>query len=353
MGGPVKLTAAIDLYCDEMWHQGRFTSKRTETSYRHCLQVHAADVGNRDPRATGREDVKRTLSRWKHPNTQARNRSMLVSFYDWLMEEGFRKDNPARQTRRPKTRKAQVYRLTREEVTALLQAARSRRERWTIYLGICAGLRREELRLLQGRHFARDGWIWVSADIAKGSRERWVPVVGDLRPVVAEIRELRGDDEYVLAPEQFADPGWLGNSRPVERTDRPGDGKTIWRTVRRVAKRAGITADVGAHTLRHAFADHIARLADLQSAQSMLGHADLGTTQTYLGKPTLDDLAEAVAHVRFLPAAGYPPAGGPESQEWRRWESNPRSGSSISQSVIRDFGVVLRGLRERLGEAVA
>jgi hypothetical protein len=58
----VKLSAAIDLYCDEMWQQGRFTSKRTETSYRHALYVHADDVGNRDPRMTGREDVKRTLA---------------------------------------------------------------------------------------------------------------------------------------------------------------------------------------------------------------------------------------------------------------------------------------------------
>jgi integrase/recombinase XerD len=276
---------------------------------------------------------------------------MLVSFYDWLMEEGFRKDNPARQTRRPKPRKPQIYRLTRDEVTAFLLAAQTQRERWTAYLGICAGLRREELRLLQGRHFARDGWIWVSADIAKGSRERHVPIIMDLRPVVGEILERVDPDHFVFPATYTIDPP--KNTRLGEVPTEPCDGKTLWRTVKRVAKRAGITADVGTHTMRHAFADHIARLADLQSAQSMLGHADLGTTQGYLGKPTLDDRAEAGAHVRFLPPEGYPPEDSPEYRLWRRWESNPRSEPSISQSRIREFGLVLKGMRERLGEAVA
>lgn len=120
----------------------------------------------------GREDVKRTLRRWKHGNTQGTNRSKLVSFYGWTMEEGLRKDNPAQQTRRPRRRPAQKSRLTEAEVMAILGAAQGRRERRAIYLGLCAGLRNSELRGLQGRHFARDGLIWVSSDIAKGRRER-------------------------------------------------------------------------------------------------------------------------------------------------------------------------------------
>ena len=54
----------------------------------------------------------------------------------------------------------------------MLDAARGIRERRAISLGLCAGLRNAELRGLQGRHFERPGLIWVSADIAKGRRER-------------------------------------------------------------------------------------------------------------------------------------------------------------------------------------
>lgn len=53
------------------------------------------EPGNRDPRKIGREDVKRTLTRWKHPNTRATCRAALVSFYRWMVEEGMRATNPA------------------------------------------------------------------------------------------------------------------------------------------------------------------------------------------------------------------------------------------------------------------
>ena len=62
-------------------------------------EVELVAFSNRDPARVGREDVKRTLRRWASPNTQGTNRAKLVSFYDWAMEEGIRRDNPARQTR--------------------------------------------------------------------------------------------------------------------------------------------------------------------------------------------------------------------------------------------------------------
>jgi hypothetical protein len=54
-------------------------------------------------------------------------------------------------------------------------------------LGVCAGIRNYELRHLQRRHFERPGWVHVSGDIAKGGRERWVPVLPELEPIVAEV----------------------------------------------------------------------------------------------------------------------------------------------------------------------
>lgn len=202
----MRFDEAVDLYIADMQAQGRLNSHVSVVGYRATLRAHGEDLGNRDPKYAGREDVKRTLRRWKHANTQGTNRAKLVSFYDWTMEEGIRKDNPARQTRRPRRRPVPKSRLTEREVVAILAAASGRRERRAIYLGLCAGLRNSELRGLQGRHFVRDGWILVSADIAKGARERTVPVIADLAPIVDEIRANVALEEYVLPAQRFRDP---------------------------------------------------------------------------------------------------------------------------------------------------
>ena len=304
----MSFSGAIDDFLADRTSAGDLRSERSVDTYRRALQAFADSVNNRSLKLVGREDVKRHLRRYQHPNTQRRHRSMLVSFFDWAMEEGHRKDNPARQTRAPKARPVTVPRLTRDEVARFLEAAGTREERWIAYIGVCAGLRRNELRLLQGRHFSRPGYVWVSSDIAKGQRERHVPVLNALKPVVAEIVERVGQDEYVF-------PGYKpGPANPGRNTLRPrdpsipGDGKNIWRAVNRVGKRAGIPVTVGPHTMRHAFADHIARYAPggIRTAQLLLGHADVSTTQGYLGDPTLDEITAMVAEIDFLSASSDP-----------------------------------------------
>ncbi len=111
---------AVDRYIVDMWAQGRMRSPTTERSYRSILARHLEDVENRDPRYVGRTDVKRTLARWANPDTQRVGRAVLVSFYDWTMEEGYRKHNPARQTRPAKKQPTHVYRLLRDEAVAML-----------------------------------------------------------------------------------------------------------------------------------------------------------------------------------------------------------------------------------------
>jgi site-specific recombinase XerD len=202
----VRFVRAIDAYIDDQRAEGRINSQHTEREYRYVLGRLGEDVDNRDPAYTNRHDVKRTLAHWQHPNPRSKHRSILVSFYDWTIEEDLRPSNPARQTKRPRRRQPQRYRLTRAEAVALLAAARGQRERWLTYLGICAGLRRQELRGMQGVHFRRPGWVWVSADIGKDGKERWIPVITDLEPIVAEITRNVADDEYVLPAQRFRDP---------------------------------------------------------------------------------------------------------------------------------------------------
>jgi integrase len=288
---------AIDLYIADMQVQGRLNSPSSVRGYRSTLVAHAEDIQNRDPSYVGREDVKCAFRRWPNANTQGTNRSKLVSFYGWTMEEGLRKDNPASQTRRPRRRAADKYRLTEAEVIAILAAAQGPRERRAIFLGLCAGLRNAELRGLQGRHFGRDGLVWVSADIAKGRRERWVPVIEDLVPIVTEIRAEVGCDEYVLPAQRFRNPPF--NTARQDLRLRPSSTQALRQLVMRVTKRAGIVAHVRPHDLRHAYAEHIARKTDTRIAQHLLGHAHLGTTDTYLGRPRLDDMVAAVQGVTY------------------------------------------------------
>lgn len=300
---------AIDLYLTDQQATGRINSPRTVRSYRDTLWLHAEDVDNRSPHVTNRDDVKRTLRRWSHPNSQRTNRSILVSFYRWAVEEGIRPNNPAEQTRRPKRRPTQVYRLTRDEALSLLAAATDHVEQRAIHLGVLAGLRSAELRGLQGRHFRRAGFVWVSADIAKGNRERYVPVLPELAATWAEIAGSVKDDEYALPAQRWRDPG--KNTVRTQLTLRPMSPQGLYYLVKRVGVRAGLKeSDIHPHVLRHAYGDHIAKHAGLLVAQAVMGHASVQTTRdAYVGQVSLDDLAEAIANIRF----GYTPADTPKT----------------------------------------
>jgi site-specific recombinase XerD len=325
----MRMTDAIASYLADMKHEGRIRSAGTERAYYDTLKWHADDAGNRDPRTIGRNDIKTTLKRWPNPNTQRTRRSILISFYRWTVEEGHRKDNPAEQTRTPRAQPTTIYRLNEQECRDLLALDGTQFERWIIHLGLCAGLRRDELRGLRGRHFERHGFVWVSADIAKGGKERWVPIIGDLAPIVQEIQQTVHPHEYVLCG---VVTGLAGPSRTRyyrEYRDRPMSPSHIYDTVVTAGQRAGIATAIHPHLLRHAFGDHIARLAGLHVAQALMGHADPATTHNYTGSVPLDELATAVQGASFL---ATPLGDPPKNQSYRYGDSNSgfRTGSTGS-----------------------
>jgi integrase/recombinase XerC len=279
---------AIDAYIRDQRAFGRCNSRHTAYAYTFALRCHHEDIGARSPLQTDREDIKRTLERW-HGNSQYRNHSVLISFYDWAMQEGLRESNPARQVRRTKLHAPSVYRLTRAEAAAMMDATGTPRERRIIYIGLLTGARVGELAALQIRHLERPGWVWFSEDIAKGKHERWVPVLPELEPVIAEVVENIGAQAFVIPTRNQA----RGAPEPISRT-------SVNRIIKAIGRRAGIAANIHAHLLRHSFGDHIAKYAGLRAAQALMGHASVETTaRVYTGQPDLDELAGSVQGFRY------------------------------------------------------
>jgi integrase len=230
----------------------------------------------------------------------------------------------------------------------MLLACQGELEQRAIYIGVCAGLRSTELRSLRGQHFQRPGFIWVSADIAKGGRERWVPVIADLQTVVNDVLTTVGDDEFVLPAQRWRDPGTNTERRSL--SSRPMSAQALYYLVGRVAARAGIQAHVHPHLMRHAYGDHIAKHAGLLIAQAVLGHASVETTRsTYVGRVTLDELAAAVNDVSYT-QIGLPPA--KEAQMPRKAPTRFELVQTAPRPISRDLGGLLLRLREAFANAV-
>lgn len=296
----MRFNEATDSFIADWRAEGRINSALTERVYRGKLDHLSAMVDNRDPAKVGGPDLKRALGRWEGESRRQAH-AIYRSFFRWAMTEGMRANNPADMIRSTKPKAPQIARLTREEGARLLVVSREhRRERWLVHLGCCAGLRSQELRGLQGRHFARPGFVWVSPDIGKGAKERWVPVIADLEPVVEEILTLVGLEEFVLPGQRSAGHPTPGIMRD---TQRPVSASTIYNTVIALGERAGIGVRVTPHSMRHLFSTYVARHGGILVAKALLGHADISTTQRYTDAPTLDELAVSMHGFSFFGAA--------------------------------------------------
>lgn len=226
------------------------------------------------------------------PATQARRRSAVRQFCRFVLAEGWRDDDPSRRLDAPRKGRPLPKILSREEIERLLAAAdrlegkAGLRLRTLMELAYASGLRVSELLALKVGAVRRDpAFLIVNG---KGGKER-------LAPLNAAARRAVGD--------------WLVARDAARRPDRPDSpwlfpshGRSGHLTPRRFAQlldqaaaQAGIDpARVSPHVLRHAFATHLLEGgADLLVVQTLLGHADISTTQIYT-HVTIDRLAETV-----------------------------------------------------------
>jgi integrase/recombinase XerD len=252
----------------------RGAAANTLSAYRHDLSGAEEIVG--DLAAAGREDLARLGAAWSGlaPSSLARKCSALRQFYGFLVDDGLRADDPSPALPRPRARRPLPRLLGHADIARLFataddEAAADRpaalRTLALLELLYGSGLRATELVSLPLSAVPRDApFLTVTG---KGGQQRMVPVGS--RAVAALSR-------------------WLAVREGGSRWLFPSRGKHVSRVrlfqlLRELAVRAGIDpVRVSPHVLRHAFATHLLEGgADLRVLQTLLGHADIATTQIY------------------------------------------------------------------------
>lgn len=214
------------------------------------------------------------------PATAARRRSAVRQFYRFVLGETWRADDPSRRVAAPKAGRPLPKVLEREEIERLLAAATRKdgaqglRLSCIIELIYASGLRISELLALPLTALARDpAYLIVKG---KGGKERLAPLNDAARTAVKAYLTERPS----FLPKGAKESAWLFPSRGAT-------GRLTARRVGQLLEDAAIAAGidrekVSPHVLRHAFATHLLEGgADLRVIQTLLGHADIATTQIY------------------------------------------------------------------------
>ena len=226
------------------------------------------------------------------PATQARRRSAVRQFYRFALGEGWRADDPSRRLDAPKQGRSLPRTLDGDEIGRLLTAAALRdgaagvRMVALVELAYASGLRVSELLGLKVEAVRRDPAFLIVR--GKGGKERLAPLNASAREAVKTWLIARD----AARPEKAPDSPWLFPSASARGHLTP---RRFAQLLDQAAVDAGIDpARVSPHVLRHAFATHLLEGgADLRVVQTLLGHADIATTQIYTHVAT-DRLAQVV-----------------------------------------------------------
>ncbi len=267
------MSAEIDTFL-AMLAAERGAAANTLAAYSRDLTGAEEAIG---PLATAdRSALERLAQHWSDlaPATLSRKGSALRQFYGFLVEEGLRGDDPSTALPRPAARRKLPKILSHEEVEALFtraetEAASERpaplRMLALLELLYGSGLRATELVSLPLAAVPRDAPFLTFT--GKGSKARMVPVSTRARIALNRWLAVRPSGSRFLFPSRSAH---LTRIR-------------LYQMIKELAARADIDpARVSPHVLRHAFATHLLEGgADLRVLQTLLGHADIATTQIY------------------------------------------------------------------------
>lgn len=244
-----------------------------------------------DLAAADRDEVASLAAEWASlaPSSVARKASALRQFFGFAIDEGWRQDDPSGALPRPRARRPLPKIMGHAQIAALFARAEEEasgddpkavRLLALIELLYGSGLRATELVSLPLHAVPRDApFLTVTG---KGGASRMVPVGARALEAVGRWVMLRPQ----IAPSRFLFPS--GKAQHLSRV-------RLFQLLKELADRAGLDpVGISPHVLRHAFATHLLEGgADLRVLQTLLGHADISTTQIY----THVDAARLVALV--------------------------------------------------------
>jgi len=263
----------VDRFLDMMAAEAG-ASKHTLTAYRNDLERGAETLGGLGNASAA--DVSKLGAGWSDlaPSTVARRSAALRRFFGFLVDEGFRRDDPSSALPRPRFERPLPRILDEDEVRRMFESAEDRaasgegaavRNLALLELLYGSGLRASELVGLP-RAAVRPGQPFLMVR-GKGAKDRLVPISSRAETAVQKWLE------HVPSGAPWLFPSGKSHLSRVR----------LFQIVRSLAADAGIPPDrVSPHVLRHAFATHLlSGGADLRVLQSLLGHADIATTQIY------------------------------------------------------------------------
>ena len=307
MGGAATVGSAVRTYLDHLTVE-RGLAANTLSSYRRDLRRYAEFLETQD--VAGLDDVTEAvvgefLMRLRegdadHPPLSATSAARTVvavrGFHKFAVLDGLATADPAIGVKPPTPAKRLPKALPLSDVEAILEAAGAPdtplalRDRALLEVLYGTGARISEATGLDVDDLDTvDGTVLLRG---KGGKERLVPVGGyALAAVDAYLTRARG----ALVAQGRGGPALFLNSRGG-RLSR----QSAWAILVKAAERAGVSASVSPHTLRHSFATHLLDGgADVRVVQELLGHASVTTTQVYT-LVTVENLREvfATAHPR-------------------------------------------------------
>ena len=263
-------------------HNVKHTSNNTEMSYkRDLLKVchFMQERGINSATAVKEQDVKAYIHVLEEQKlaaaTVSRNIASIKAFFLYLFSEGKIQNDAALCLKAPKIEKKMPEILTMGEVSALLEQAngdspKEIRDKAMLELLYATGIRVTELISLKVSDVNLPMHFIMCRDPHK---ERMIPFGTQAHDA---LERYLGGVRAEMVEDKSSEILFANCSgKPMSR-------QGFWKLIKFYAKKAGITADITPHTLRHSFAAHLVENgADLKSVQEMLGHSDISTTQIY------------------------------------------------------------------------
>lgn len=269
----------------------RAMSPNTVASYSSDVELFLEACGTPPAKVSSSEIVGYLESRaMLSKRSQARLLSSLKSFFDWLILEGERKDNPCDAVDMPKLGRYLPAVLSVDEVTAIMDSVdlgswTGRRDRAILEVLYGCGLRvSEAVNLRISSIYLSEGFVRV---IGKGDKERLVPIGGAAVDAINEYAAVR--------PEPYSSE--FDDILFLNRFGKSLSRVSMFNMVKRQAMLAGVAKEISPHTFRHSFATHlIENGADLRVVQEMLGHESILTTEIYTHIDTSTWQAAVLGH---------------------------------------------------------